>query len=224
MECLTLGTYFTSGLTRHAGFDDVQRHKLHVLSYLARAASDSGNPLLITQVNIEAHFGSVVEGFPLEKMDRTLLYADSRISRSDEGINIDFGRDSPLLIARDGSECSLYVSLLRDQGLLDGPMPQMGGQGILITPDGWQRAEQFRKSVPDSNQAFVAIPFDPSLNALWDYGMEPALSSLGFNPYRVDHDPNNEKSTTVSLLKFEEAESWLPTSQLIGRVFITKPA
>ena len=67
------------------------------------------------------------------------------------------------------------------------------GNPDLMTPAGWQRADQLRKSVPDSNQAFVAMSFDPSLDALWEEGIEPALTSLGFNPYRVDHDPHNEK-------------------------------
>ena len=193
IECPTCGTYRIGGLTREVGFDDTQRRKLHILSYLARAASDSGNHLIITQDNIESLFGSVVEWSPLDKMDRTLLYVDSRISHPDEGIDVNFDRDYPLLMARDGKEFGLYVNLLREQGFLDGPDPWMGGRGILMTPAGWQRADQLRKSVPDSNQAFVAMSFDPSLDALWEEGIEPALTSLGFNPYRVDHDPHNEK-------------------------------
>jgi hypothetical protein len=162
---------------------------------LTRSRSDSGSgPLEITQQNIDTLLDSVVEFSPLEKMDRVLIHINGLQGRPDKAVQIDYDKDFPLVMSRDGDEFQSYIRLLIDRGLVDGPTTGNEARAYLrLTPDGWERLEQIQLSLKDSNQAFVAMWFDPSLNESWDKGFKPALISTRFNPYRVDLDPHNEK-------------------------------
>ena len=194
VRCRACGRYQIEGLTRHAGIDDTQRRKLHVLSYLARSASDSGGYLVITQDNLNSLLDSVVEFPPLEKMARTLLYINGKLERPDVGIEVDLNNDFPLVMARDSDEFETYLGLLIERGEVEATNWPHGDYGpIRLTPDGWERVTQLMQTQTDSNQAFVAMWFDPGLQEAWDNGFKPALESVGFTPYRVDQDPHNEK-------------------------------
>ena len=53
--------------------------------------------------------------------------------------------------------------------------------------------DELRKSLVDSNQAFVAMWFVDETQVAWEEGIKPALVSTGFSPYRADRDPHNDK-------------------------------
>ena len=127
-------------------------------------------------------------------MDRALIYVNDHLERPDKGIDIDFDRDFPLVMARDAAEFASYIQILLDRGLVEAEHQSLGAYGdIKLTPDGWEHVEQIKRSLRDSNQAFVAMWFDASLDETWENGFKPALISTGFSPYRVDQDPHNEK-------------------------------
>ena len=191
VRCDACGLHRTTGILRHVGFNGDQLARRHILSYLTRSASDAGGYITITQANLDALLGSIVEFPPLEKLDRTLIHVNSQQARPDKGVVINLAKDFPLVMARDVEEFRAYVQLLIDRGLVEAPSGPHGV--ILLTPDGWEHVEQLKGSLRDSNQAFVAMWFDPSLDDTWENGFKPALISTGFSPYRVDQDPHNEK-------------------------------
>ena len=175
-------------------FSEAQKARLHILSYLTRSRSDGGSGhLVIEHENIDTLLDSVVEFSPLEKMDRLLIHINNQHGRPDRGVVIDVASDFPLVMARDADELRAYMQLLVDRGFIRAPSGTSGRGVILMTPYGWEHVEQVSRTLRDSNQAFVAMWFDPSLDDSWERGIRPALISTGFDPYRVDQDPHNEK-------------------------------
>lgn len=64
---------------------------------------------------------------------------------------------------------------------------------VSISPDGWNFLEEHSKSSVVSTQAFVAMSFDPALKPVWEDGIRPALKRSGFEGYRVDMQPHNDR-------------------------------
>ena len=57
---------------------------------------------------------------------------------------------------------------------------------IYLTVKGYNRLEELEKSSPDSLKAFVAMWFDDSMDKAWEQGIKPAITSLGYEPVRID--------------------------------------
>jgi nucleoside 2-deoxyribosyltransferase len=62
-----------------------------------------------------------------------------------------------------------------------------------LTLEGWKRIAELSKTQSASDQAFVAMWFDRSLNAAWSLGFKPALIDCGYMPIRIDLQEHNEK-------------------------------
>ena len=62
--------------------------------------------------------------------------------------------------------------------------------GLLyrVTVDGHQEIAQDAMNV-SASQAFVAMWFDPQMEAVYDQGIEPAIEAAGYEPKRIDRDP-----------------------------------
>lgn len=61
-----------------------------------------------------------------------------------------------------------------------------------LTLEGWKRAGELRASRPNGKRAFVAMWFNPDLNAAYSDGIEAALRMTGYEPIRIDRTPHNE--------------------------------
>ena len=55
-----------------------------------------------------------------------------------------------------------------------------------ITVDGFSHLAELKHKIVPSTQAFVAMWFDPSTDAAYRDGIEPAIQSCGYDPVRVD--------------------------------------
>ena len=167
------------------------RAKKHLLSAKTREASDAGKPITIMTTNLSSLLESMPSlTTPLELMNRILLLVSKRQQRADEGVKLNAETDYPLVFAHDGQEFEYLLDTLFKQQLLT---VLSGGGGVLLTPQGWERALELQRTQRDSNQAFVAMWFAEELNSAWEEGFKPALKSTGFDPYRVDKDSFNDK-------------------------------
>ena len=108
-------------------------------------------------------------------MDQVLIHLNSCQERPDRSVQIDYAKNFPLVMSRDAAEFQSYIRLLIDRGFVDGPTRGLEtGAHLRLTSDGWGRLEQIELSLKDSNQAFVAMWFDPGLDESWDKGFKPA--------------------------------------------------
>lgn len=207
IQCSTCGTY-RIGMFETEAIKRDWGEKRHLLSALTRMASDAKRPVTIGSDNIGSLFESIsVPRTPLEQMDQALLYLMSHQKRPDEFVVIDFDRDYPLVYARDDKEFRYLMEQLAKRELTEAQDGGFYGDEIVgqahvfvgeatgwrITPRGWEAADRLRRVRSDSDQAFVAMWFDPSLDEAWEKGFKPALESTGFHPIRVDLVEHNQK-------------------------------
>ena len=64
---------------------------------------------------------------------------------------------------------------------------------IRLTPAGVQRLEELETKAVNSEQAFVAMWFDESVNKAYEKGIELAIRDSGYRPLRIDKKEHNNK-------------------------------
>ena len=62
-----------------------------------------------------------------------------------------------------------------------------------ITPAGWLRLEEIKKTGADSQQGFVAMWFDDSMTPVYNDALSKAIEDAGYKPHRVDQREHNNK-------------------------------
>lgn len=194
--CPACGRYTVTVVALIRGLIDPDRK--HLLSAATRQASDAGRPLTLTTENIPSLVDSISSlATPLESLNRTLLLLSKKQQRADAFVALDYKHDYPLVFAHDGRELEYFSETLVDQGLVQAARSLKefsdAARTIRLTPEGWLRVLELEKTQRDSDQAFVAMWFDNSLDDIWENGFKPALKATGFHPYRVDRDEHNDK-------------------------------
>jgi hypothetical protein len=59
--------------------------------------------------------------------------------------------------------------------------------------DGWEHLENIKKINADSQQGFVAMWFDDSMQTVFDSSIAPGILDAGYKPHRVDLREHNDK-------------------------------
>lgn len=82
------------------------------------------------------------------------------------------------------SEVSFLLKMLRDDGLVELSDREVQPD-IMVTPRGFSRADAVSERT-QSDQAFVAMWFDRSMDDAFANGFEPGIRMSGFRPLRID--------------------------------------
>ncbi|GAI12192.1 unnamed protein product, partial [marine sediment metagenome] len=127
---------------------------------------------------------------PIESIDLLLKHIFDQTSYAGEGVKFSAKFDYPLLYAANSDEFLYYINKARELEYIE---PDNDKQGYRLTLTGWERMEELRQKEVKSNQAFVAMWFNPDLDEAWEEGFKPALEETGFKPVRVDLEEHNEK-------------------------------
>jgi len=189
VRCRTCGVFVIAadriGAARAPEFE----RKAHIVSARLREASDAGREIDLRRFTLE----QLTAGFPerpdpFDCMNRILLFIHDRVASPVDSIEL-YGDDYPLAHARNAEEFFHYVRHLAHRGDLEID----AGVTYRLTIDGWKRVEEIRRSTADSDQAFVAMWFDPSMAPVWRDGFRPALEDVGFRPLRMDALEYNEQ-------------------------------
>jgi hypothetical protein len=88
--------------------------------------------------------------------------------------------DYPLVSTTGGNEIAFLIAALRENGYIS-KIAQ-----TTLSIKGWERLEEIQKAGKQSNRAFVAMWFDPSMNALYEDAIKPAILKAGYDPLRID--------------------------------------
>ena len=64
---------------------------------------------------------------------------------------------------------------------------------LTITPAGWEFLDESNKAGTMTNQVFVAMSFAAEMKAAWKIGIEPAIRTSRFQPYRIDVEPHLDR-------------------------------
>ncbi|MBN8570781.1 MAG: nucleoside 2-deoxyribosyltransferase [Ignavibacteria bacterium] len=107
-------------------------------------------------------------------------------------MKIDTLVDYPVIGAKNYEELRFIILELKRKGLIT--LEVYGdGYSISITMEGWEKIEEIEKEKIDSNQAFVAMWFDKSMNNIYTEGIKPAIEDSKYFPFRIDTKQHNNK-------------------------------
>lgn len=99
--------------------------------------------------------------------------------------------DHVLAWAETPREFDFHFKTLSDLGLIESPSLD---RTVIVTSEGWRRVAELSVASPsDSPDAFVAMSFDPSLDAAWTQGLLPGIVGAGYRALRVDTEPHVDR-------------------------------
>ncbi len=126
-------------------------------------------------------------------LDRALLNLGRMIPHP--GDQIKLGPSSRFaLFCKEVSQMRHVVSQFENMGYVKSfNMMHNGTFDLVFQPEGWKRIQTLTEvSGIDSNQAFVAMWFDPAKKYVYDKGIEPALKACKLKSIRIDLEEHNE--------------------------------
>lgn len=165
--------------------------KRYLLTGIVRENSKGEVPLLLTLENIPDLLASArPPRNPFEAIDRLLLYLFDRLKSPSASFRVYPNADYPVVYAHDGDELSYYLMQAERLGYI--MKGRFEGQ-IQLDMDGWRRIDELRRNRVISDQAFVAMWFDPEVRSAWTDGIQPALIATGYVPIRLDFVEYNER-------------------------------
>jgi hypothetical protein len=74
-----------------------------------------------------------------------------------------------------------------------------------LTAAGYAHLDALRQVNRDSEIGFCAMWFDPSVEPLWTYAIEPAIGDAGYRPVRIDKVEHNEDINDEMIAKIRRA-------------------
>jgi hypothetical protein len=165
--------------------------RLAGLSAYVRESNKRGEAPVLRSENWEDLAAGYLHASAREKLRRVLERAEELTTRAGEAVKIYQALDYPLFHALE-SEVPFLVKTLIDQELLE-----QKSDAYVITAKGWEQLEPAgRGGAPGT--CFVAMSFKPELDAAYDEGIRPAVTTdCGFDVIqlsRVEHSENiNDK-------------------------------
>lgn len=99
-------------------------------------------------------------------------------------------RDYPLAYANNDKEMIFLSKSLEQRGFitLNKERLELGIIQTTITSTGWEYLDSQANKPTFSNQAFVAMSFDKSLESAWEEGIKLAIEEAGYKAYRIDKE------------------------------------
>lgn len=187
VECVACGRYQLDAMAPAAIQHDFVG-RAFLLSAAARAASDAGRPALVAPGTLEELAASVSRPHTLLGLvDRLVLFLAARAPDFWSAGDYHIGRDFPVLVLKNEQEWTYLFKVATEMGLLQ------AGTGVL-SPQGWAKADELRRSRPNSRQAFVAMWFDEQLTDAWLSGFRTGIADTGaFEALRIDGVQHNGK-------------------------------
>lgn len=136
----------------------------------------------------------------MERLLRCFATIPSQVSRglSHRGGYLD---RHELHIVEAATECSTVAYIISMEEELGWLMSAAVESGWLerydshtrLTPAGVKRLEELGTKAVNSEQAFVAMWFDESVDEAYEKGIEPAIGDSGYRPLRIDKKEHNNK-------------------------------
>lgn len=170
------------------GLDDTM--KAYVRHIQARDWTEDPSPIEVPQKieDILNRFPSTVS----ERFDRTLKNLHHLSSHPGESICLDNKQAIPIFFAENEGAYIFFRNALQDDGLIE--ISNAAGC-ITLTAKGWNRIAEIERNIAgkNSNQGFVAMAFDKTLDCIYKNGIERAINENGYTSRRMDLKEHNEK-------------------------------
>ncbi len=140
-------------------------------------------PISLMTSNVEGFISDYSALGVSDKACKLLEYVKLKSRFPGDEVRISLGTDYPVAFCNNVGEFSYYLKFLRESRLVS----QLADQPLLtITPEGWAWLDEHNRTNVDSSKVFVAMWFDESLRPAYDEGIEPAVTSAGYDSVRID--------------------------------------
>jgi hypothetical protein len=166
------------------------QHKAFIYSSIIRENYENGNILWIDSL-INSQTALVFPNSPFECIDKLLLYIYKKTSMFGLYIGLDQTSDYPVAYAQNSHEFIFLCQGACELGFLESNTQIE--LSFRLTLEGWKRINELQKSQSKSDQAFVAMWFDQSMDEAWENGLKTALTDVGYRPIRIDQKEHNGK-------------------------------
>lgn len=122
-----------------------------------------------------------------EKVQLLLKYLAGLSEYPGQQIQFDATHDYSVLCAKNTEEAIFYLDALHDQSLVTRVWLMGTGNtaDCTVTSAAWQELERIEKSGSDSSNAFIAMWFDASQDAV-NKSIQSAVTDAGYVPIRID--------------------------------------
>jgi nucleoside 2-deoxyribosyltransferase len=189
IECLICGEYRISERAAMDSFQGGLRDS-HLYSGAIRELNERGIDVIVQDFD-RLLDSIVVPSGPLERIDRIVLYI-YRHTETDDVIVKLFDYDYPIAYAKRPSQFRFLIERANELGYVQSTRYDDENH-CRLTTQGWKHVGELKKDEARTNQAFIAMSFDPTLRSVYLEGIKPALTQTGYVPLRVDEAQYNEK-------------------------------
>jgi hypothetical protein len=189
-ECKRCGRFVIDDWLARIDFDTDEGKLLrHISSFLRRHQTNTNpfTPPSITGENWRELALIEKSATVPQKLAMLLQLISDRTSFLGETIILDPEIDGPLFNALNVSEVDYMLSALSDRQFVD-----LGGNaGVKMKTKGWEQIMPQPSSGGIPGQCFVAMWFDPEMDAVFSEGIYPAAKACNFKAIRIDEKPHN---------------------------------
>ena len=176
----------------------------HLISgYTRERTEDKRPPIVIDCDSIKELLDSLdIPRSASEKTDRILLYLEKHSEFFGDSVPIDTEKDYPIIYTKYPQELHSILLALRESGSIE----EAGRHSFRLTIKGFNQVDEIHRTRPNSNQGFVAMWFDKSLDEVYENGIKRAIEKAGFDPIRVDILEHNEKICDRIIAEFRKSK------------------
>lgn len=163
------------------------------LAHVARKASDTGTPLLLTSYVAEAVMENPLPR-PREQADLLVQWLALHSPAPGESVAITFEDHGAVVGAKSHAGLSMLIEHLKKVQLVAGSSGKfMSGEvfaNLHLTFEGWEQYENLRTGAASYRKAFMAMKFgDEQLNLILDAVFRPSAKRAGFDLFKLDDKP-----------------------------------
>lgn len=150
-----------------------------------------------------------------KRMDYLLEFINSEITTVGKRTSISEEMHAATLTSV--GELRYLIRQAKESGWIEVSENQLAENSLIaITIKGYKRLEELRAVQVRSDQAFVAMWFDESMNEAWEKGFKPGIEDAGYKPLRIDFKQHNNKID-------DEIIAEIKRSQFLVADFTSKP-
>lgn len=183
IECATCGTYFVDDIFRSQFNRERYKEKIYLLQARTRHASEGGTPARLFGA-VSTHMDSLKDIVPIEKLNVFLAWVVKSSEYFGSNIRWDPDKDYPLAYAKHKKEFTQLVYTLAQIGWIT--LHQESSLAATIT--GWEKAEEFSKKTPISNNCFIAMAFRDDILEIAKEAIVPAIFDTQYKPVYSNPD------------------------------------
>lgn len=163
------------------------------LSHVARKASDTGTPLLLTTYVAETVIEKPLPR-PREQADLFVQWLAQHSPAPGVSVAISFEEHGAIVGAKSHAGLAMLLDHLKKVQWIDGPSGRYASGEIYanvhLTFEGWEHYETLKIGAASYRKAFMAMKFgDEQLNTMLDAVFRPSAKRAGFDLFKLDDKP-----------------------------------